>query len=104
MAHAVGCFLCLQTMTEANSTPRWDEPGWDELPDAVKAAAMRAFLQRVGYDRAKQQHESEHRELKERISSLEHELQTLQLQLQRWIAAEQAATQQRIDAQRSQFH
>ena len=91
----MGAFLCFKLMPDQEPTKEeptrvahWSEPGWDELPYAVKAAAMQAFLQRVGYDRAKQQHESEHRRLEERISSLEHELQTLKLQLQRWIAAE----------------
>lgn len=95
-------------MTDQNSEPtqipHWSEPGWETLPYAVKAASMRAFLQRVGYDPEKARQEDEHRQLKERVSSLEHEVQTLKLQLQRWVAAEQAAAQQRINEQRSQFH
>jgi len=91
------------TNQEPNQVPHWDEPGWDALPYAVKAEAMQAFLQRVGYDPEKHRHESEHRRLEERISSLEHTVQALTLKLDRWVAAEQAAAQQRIDAQRSQF-
>jgi hypothetical protein len=87
-------------MTDANPTPRWDEPGWDSLPYAVKAAAMQAFLTRVGYDPEKSRHEAEHRLLTERISSLEHEVQSLKLQLKGWIDAEQAAAQQRLNAQK----
>ncbi|MBD2035310.1 hypothetical protein H6F86_08395 [Phormidium sp. FACHB-592] len=66
-------------MTEANSIPRWGEPGWDSLPYVVKAAEMQAFLTRVGYDPEKHRHESEHEQLTKRISSLEHEVQTLKL-------------------------
>lgn len=77
-------------MTDANSTPQWDEPDWNELSYADKAAAMQAFLTRVGYDPAKRQHEAEHQQLTARISALEHRVQTLELQLKRWIDAEQA--------------
>jgi len=95
-----------QEPTEAEPTrlPHWSEPGWDALPDAVKAAEMQAFLQRVGYDPEKERLKETIRRLEERLSSLEHTVQSLSLQLNRWIAAEQAATKQRIDAQRSQFH
>lgn len=87
-------------MTDTNPTPFWDEPGWDDLPYTDKAAAMQAFLNRVGYDSEKSRREAENRQLTAQISALEHRVQTLELQLKRWIDAEQAAAQQRLNAQK----
>lgn len=67
------------------------------MPYAVKAAEMQAFLTRVGYAPEKSRHETEHRLLTDQVSSLEHEVQSLKLQLQRWISAEQTAAQQRLN-------